>query len=570
MVWLHPLMHLRNIKRRIFKKKFDYFWITLDFIPEELPSPPPPLIQRILGLVKLPPFNLFNLHKLLTRLGKEIQFKGIIIDLRLYSIPLARFQSLVEILKEFRDKSKKEIIIFSNMYSLSTYWYATQIATAGHLFLLKTGTIDTRGLRFETVFLGETLEKYGFKFEKYAVSGYKSAGDELTRVDFTPESRENRKWLLEDLFNQMAFDIAKARNISHETVLRLMNQSPWDDTVSVNQNWVDKVILPDELPEILGLLDSSNSKPARIIPFSYVHKVLLLQSPPKLNKTIAIITAAGGIIDGKSQSSPVPIPIPIPFFSEEQLGDDTLNQVIRRAMSASYIKGVVLYVDSPGGSVTASESIRGALKSLASKKPLKIYMGNVAASGGYYISMPGKKIISQPGTITGSIGVLGGKLSMKKAFENVQAHPQIVTLGERADWDSVSKSLSSEESLIKEKSIEHLYRYFLELVTTSRKIDSIKLREELAGGRVWTGKQALEHHLIDDIGSLQKAVHYAQEEAKLDKKAPTIILYPHGNYIPPRSITPQEYIEQFLGFINAWTQIKHWAVLDPLPIIKDA
>ncbi|HKZ39731.1 MAG TPA: S49 family peptidase, partial [Candidatus Hodarchaeales archaeon] len=333
------------------------------------------------------------------------------------------------------------------------YWFASLIASAGMLFLQRTGTLDTRGLKYDITFFGSTLSRLGLKFEKIAVSGYKSAGDQFERTDIAPEARENIEWLLNDYFSYMKSEIALARNLSIEKVDMLVNGAPWTDTEAAKQSFVDKIVSSNELQGILK--DSGRKDNLRYLQLSSLDQWLPLPPSPRMNRVVAILPAIGTIIDGRSKSRPLPVPVPVPIISGPLLGDITLNSAIKSLSRDSHIKAVVLHVDSPGGSVTASESIRSSLAELAKKKTLIIYMGDVAASGGYYISVPGRKIVSQPGTLTGSIGVVGGKVSFEGALEKTGIGVVQIAKGERAKWSAI-KGFTEEEKDVFKRQIDEM------------------------------------------------------------------------------------------------------------------
>jgi len=502
--------------------------------------------------------------------GKNLpRVKGIIIDMRTGSIgmrDLARFQSLAEILIDFRDEHAKEVVIFSNFFTLSTYWFASAVASTGKLFLLRTGVLDTRGLLFEKEFFGSTFEKYGLKFEKVAVTGFKGAYDEFAKNRMADENRENYQWLLDDLYGQFTSGIQQSRKLTLEEITELVDSAPWFDTRALDKKFIDGLVQPDMLPVLLG-----SDKPARILPWSKIIKVLPIPALPKIKNCVGVICAAGGIMDGKSRTNPVPLPIPVPFFGN-QLGDLTLNQAVRRAAAASHVKSVILYVDSGGGSVTASESMRGALVELAKRKPLTVYMGNVAASGGYYIATPGKKIMSQPGTVTGSIGVLTAKVSVTGLMEQQEVNVEQIKKGKRANWGSTSEPYAEEERKVARQSIEHVYDWFLDLVEDARNIEKEHLRDNLAGGRVWTGKQAVEKGLVDENGSLKTAIKYAAEMAGLKDDPPVVIFHSSGkSEVPPLALPePAGYLQEIKEHIKGWKGVRYWAIEDNSLNIKDA
>ena len=247
-------------------------------------------------------------------------------------------------------------------------------------------------------------------------------------------------------------------------------------------------------------------------------------------KYVGVIYAGGAIIDGESSTPPSDMPIPLPFVGSERLGDITLNQQVRNLMRDPQCGALVLYIDSGGGSATASESMASALSEFAKTRPLVVYMGGVAASGGYYIATPAHWIVAQAGTVTGSIGVLMGKMVNNEMLKKLRFNAFTYLRGENADWIAGDKEFSDAQREMIRGSIEHIYEQFIGRVAESRG----KSRDEIdaiGGGRVWTGAQALEHGLVDELGSLRRALDKACELANLPETSPAILVRDKGKPI---------------------------------------
>jgi protease-4 len=259
----------------------------------------------------------------------------------------------------------------------------------------------------------------------------------------------------------------------------------------------------------------------------------LYRRPLKLpGKYIALLSIEGMIIDGRSGQPPMEPPIPIPVVMDNRAGDMSVVQTIRQIYADKRAAGVVLYVNSRGGSVTASESIRLALEKLSAQKPLVVVMGPIAASGGYWVSTPGKLILAQPNTITGSIGVLMGKFADVGILEKLFLHAESIHRGENIRIYEPRAPFSNSERAVIESHIHRIYEMFLEHVSKSRGIE-IDAVDAIGGGRVWTGRQALENGLIDALGGVDKAVAKIREIANLDPRVPMRLFSPGKQYLPP-------------------------------------
>jgi protease-4 len=232
-----------------------------------------------------------------------------------------------------------------------------------------------------------------------------------------------------------------------------------------------------------------------------------------------LLRIEGMIVDGKSEQPPMGQPLPIPMASEPRAGDLTVVAEARAALEDDRVAAVVVYVDSPGGSATASEAMAAEIGRLAAKKPVVVSMGRVAASGGYYVATPAHWVMAQSSTITGSIGVISGKLVSAGLMDKLSLGRETLTRGEGADFATEEQPYTPDERRQLWTMIQRTYDVFKERVTEGRGVPAAKL-ESLAGGRVWTGAQAFEHGLIDEMGDLDAACEKARALAGLHHRAP--------------------------------------------------
>ena len=290
-----------------------------------------------------------------------------------------------------------------------------------------------------------------------------------------------------------------------------------------------------------------------------MHKFLPVEKGKSTSEIIAVIPVEGGIIDGDSINSPVPIPVPVPLVDEEQVGDKSIIRTIRHIAKDPSVIGTILFVDSPGGSVFASETMRGALENLKKKMPVVAYFNSVSASGGYYISTPADWIVCEPGCITGSIGVFNAKISMKGFLDKNELNPITVKIGDRSDWGSLYAPYNDDEKKIQEDQVEYTYQEFLNHVATSRKKPVEEIRP-LAGGRVYLGTQAKENGLIDSLGSLKQAKEKVCELAKKkEEKIPLVTFHPPKEVQPPSFIkNERDFLKVIKKRINNYTKNSLW------------
>ncbi|MFW9917051.1 MAG: signal peptide peptidase SppA [Candidatus Thorarchaeota archaeon] len=553
MVWLSPIRRLRNLKRRVLRPKADYFWLSLDFVPPErlvrvswLRSkiePPPP------------PFSIAGFREILDRLGKDVHTKGIILEIQT-ELPFATARSIMDHLVRFQEEGKK-VITFATHYSLPTYW----LASVGSLVTVQNqGYLWTSGLYFSQTFLGDFLKKHGLQVEKMAVSPYKSAFDEVARSDIAPEAAENRQALFESLLETIVQDIASKRNLTKKQVRQAIDQAPLTPKQALELSLIDQEISPEQIPQFL----TKAGKPLRFRSFAMAPKATLIPPKPSMKKLVAIIPVQGVIMDGKSRETPRGVPVP---FGGRQAGDHTIVPLIRGALASSRIRAGVLYVDSRGGSATASESIRLSLAEFAACKPLVAYFSNVATSGGYEIATPAHYIVAQPQTITGSIGVLNAKFNFQGFLEQHQMKTAEFKLGDRADWMQPTKPLGDEERRVLTELVFHSYDHFLETVAKSRKLNKQHLRENLAGGRVWTGAQAIQHKLIDEFGNLQTAVNKARELASLKATTGVVTMHPPKKPVVPLSFKTTG-LPEYVEYVQSLVKTQIWKIEPDLPLIS--
>ncbi|MHA2365153.1 MAG: signal peptide peptidase SppA [Candidatus Hodarchaeales archaeon] len=553
MVFFSPIRRLRNTKRTIFKTKFDYAYLSL---PSEFPlrnPPPQPFLQRLLFPIST--FSLEYVENLIKNLKKSKIVKGLIVELPLQlSFSLGFIQQIQSILKSFQEKGKKLIFISKN-YSIQSYFFAS---IADKVLLLPSGVLNTNGLFWSSLFMKNAIEKAGFQFEKVAVSGYKSAYDQFSLDNIAPEAKENIEWLLKDQMRILQQGIQEYRKMTPEDVVDLINKSPFVDSEALDKEYIDGLVRPEELSEYLSL----DKRPAKIVYFSRTPKLLLIPKKRSYKKLIGIITVTGAIMDGESQQKPPsPVPIPLPLIPEEVAGDKTIVQIIRNVRRDPRFVGAILLVDSPGGSISASEEIRAALEKLAQTKPLVSYFNGVSASGGYYIATPAQWIVAQSSTITGSIGVLGAKLNFQALLKKLSITIATSQEGDRAHWSLPHEPFSDEERKSFQYIIDHTYDRFLEYVSNSRQGMSKDDVKKIAGGRVWTGSQALENGLIDQLGSLNDAYLKVCEIVDIHPNIPMVTVQaPKKPSIPPFPLKKknQYIIEPYYDYIKPFLSTTLW------------
>jgi protease IV len=497
------VFELRNQLRM--REKIDYVVFTLS---GEIPSLP---IQRgfvqeqILGDA---PVSVLDFERNFKRIGEDPRTKGVILILRGFSLSLADLQTLRDAIFRLRGYGKR-VVCYAQEYDLKAYYLAS---AADDIILQPTGELMTLGLAQQAVFLKDTLAQIGIGFDAVAISPYKGAFDQLTRNEISPEGREQLEWLLDSRYEMIVNGIAEGRKTTPEAVRAMIDASPHLDISALAEGYVDAVLNEEGLPKYL--------QAEHLVPWEKAKRILLHHWRRPHDKHVALLKVSGTMLPGESRKTPVPLPIPL--FGNEQAGDATVVQQIRQLMQDDKIAAVVLYVDSPGGAVSAAEAMTAALEQLAKTRPVVVYMNGVAASGGYYISTVARWIVAQPGTITGSIGVINGKLLTSDLLEKLRVKRYDFYRGANVDLMSDLKPFTDEQRAIMRRIIERIYDVFTARVAAARGMTQEEV-DRVGGGRVWTGVQAKELGLVDELGGLQAAVRKARELADLPKDAPLVI-----------------------------------------------
>jgi protease-4 len=407
------------------------------------------------------------------------------------------------------------------------------------------------GLWTETLFLKDTLALIGLEADFEAIAEYKVSPDMLRRSEMTGPHREMLDSLLDSLYARVIEGIAKGRGLTAGQVQEVLDDAPLTAQHAFDKGLLDGVCYEDELPTRLGMPE----EPAALQAWAQVRRRLVRPRRWRSRRTIGVISLEGTIVSGPSRQPPFPIPLPLPLPAA-QAGSDTLVQQLRTAAQSKNLAALVLHVDSPGGSALASDLIWREVAQLCRTKPVVVYMGNQAASGGYYVSAPANAIVAQPETLTGSIGIWGGKIVTRNLFEKIRAGREVVSRGRAAGLYSDVALFTPEERRRIQADIGDGYARFKARVAQGRDKTDEEV-EAIARGRVWTGEQALANGLVDMLGDLQAAADRARELAGLDpgRYAPLVnVPVPKRYQLPqPSPGDAGEWLTGFLSFFRERT-----------------
>ena len=439
------------------------------------------------------------------------------------SAGMADIEELRKALLEFR-RSGKAVVAYTESPSNGSYYLATA-ADKIYMSSYKGGTYQMVGLSARLTFLKDLLAKLGVNVQLIRHGKYKSAGEMFIRSSSSPENREQNQVMVTSAWNNMCEKVCEARDVTPEAFNRLI-----DDLALVfpqdflEAGLVDGLMDHEALLEKLALLaQQPSSDKLKLIRFSdYVTLKEGLGLPGRSN--VAIIYADGDITDGNALQG---------------VAGDRFVRIIDEVRKDASVKAVVLRVNSPGGSVSASAKIKSALDLLQKEKPLVASYGNYAASGGYWISNGCSKIYADANTITGSIGVFSMIPEFSKLTGKVGVNFESVNSNKHSDVFSLMRPFDARELQYMQASVEDIYETFVNLVADGRSLEPSRV-DELAQGRVWIGSDALEVGLVDEIGTLEDAVFHAASLAGLSADMYKVVAF-------PKPLTPFEQVMAALG-----------------------
>ena len=442
---------------------------------------------------------------------------GVLIRINGGSYGMAQLQEMSDAILDFRESGRVVLCYLSNC-STGDYIVA---ATCDGILIHPSAEVRLIGLRTERSFYKGALDMLGIRADIEHIGKYKSASEAFTSQEMSEAHREIQNIILDDLYEQLVDAIAEGRGWTHEDVKKRINAGPYTARQALATELVDRAVYEDELPDVVTEL--TNDRTDLVTLSDYAGRGLDTQDWQVPQPKVAIIEAKGLMLTGDSFVDP--------FLGTQVMGADTITRVIRDVKDNSDIKAVVLRIDSGGGLVTAADRIWRELVRLTQVKPLVVSMGDVAASGGYYIAAPADTIVAEPGTITGSIGVISGKYSFKGLYEKLGVHKEILKRGEHADFYTDYGDYPPSEQAILQKQVQEIYDDFIKKVALGRTELTIEDVDRLGQGRIWSGRQAQENGLVDQLGGLSLALAIARERAGLGEKSFEIVQFPKKTWL---------------------------------------
>lgn len=473
--------------------------------------------------------------------------QGLYLYLDGVTVGWGKIDELTRAIADFR-KSGKKALAYLEAGNSKDYLIG---AACDRVYLPEAGWLMLTGMRAEVMFFKDLFDKIGVKADMLQIGAFKGAAEPFMRTTLSPETRRQLESVVDDYYdNSMVARIVAARKKQKwtpESVKKLIDRGPFAAKQATREGLIDGTAYPEGVADVfkelldavtVTIVEDYGKSKAKDLDLSSPLALFKLLSPskprPSKGPKVAVIYAVGAINTGKGGRG---------LLAGETVGSTTLVEAIRQAEDDATVKAIVLRVDSPGGSALASDLIWNALRRC--KKPVVASMSDVAASGGYYISMAAGKIYAEPGTLTGSIGVVGGKLTLGGLYDKVGLKTEIIRRGAHADILSTEKPFSASEKETFLRLMRDVYDQFLDKalagrVKAGRKMTRADL-EKLAGGRIWTGRQAKANGLVDELGTLEDAVTDAWKRAKMPATVePELLILPR----------PKPLLDELMDFMG--------------------
>ena len=476
-------------------------YVVFDLSTNISDAPPPVDLSAFGG--KHDPLQLRTVTRALRAAAKDDRVAGVFIT---GDLAPAAFGSGYAALKEVRGAlddfraSGKPITAYLTYATTKSYYLAS---AASDLAIDPYGVILMPGLASEPAFFAGAFEKYGINVQVTRVGKYKSAVEPFTRREMSPENREEIQKLLNDIWGGLVADIGVSREVTPDKIQATVDaEGLIRPKVAKDNKLVDRVAYRDEIYEGLKAKTgrTGSKEPFKQITLADYAKVAKDNTGVTKANGIAVVYAEGEIVDGEGDTG--------------EVGGTKFSRELRKLRQDENVKAIVLRVNSPGGSASASEVIQREIRLIKKVKPIVVSMGTYAASGGYWISAYGDRIFAEPTTITGSIGVFGIQFDVQKLANNFGITFDSVKTGKFADALTISRPKTPEELAVLQRMVDWIYSEFIGKVAEARKLEPAKV-EEIAQGRVWSGSEAKELGLVDEIGGLNTAIAYAAEKAGL-------------------------------------------------------
>ncbi len=506
--------------------------LELDLTEGVMEGPPSDPLSALMSMRRT---RLSDILSGLKRARRDDRVKALIVKIGGQPLGLGMVQELRGAVQAFRRSGKRAVAYAETFGEFGVgnvpYYLATAFDT---VCLQPSGDVGFTGISLEQRFVKDALGKLGVEYQLAQRHEYKTAANMFTQDHMTEAHRESTARIAESITEQIVAAVAEARGLEPKRVRELIDQGPFIGAEAIQAGLVDRLAYRDEVyDELKAEVKTETGQDAHLQYVSRYHKAALPKKLPHPGEqVVALIQGHGPIRLGRSGRSPL--------GGGGAMGADTISAAIRAARQDDKVKAIVFRVDSPGGSYVASDTIwREVVLTRKAGKPIIVSMGNVAASGGYFVSMAADAIVAQAGTLTGSIGVFGGKPVVGELLSKIGVVTEAVAEGANAGMFSTTREFSEQQWARVNAWLDRVYDDFVGKVAEGRGLDRDRAHE-LARGRVWTGADAHAHGLVDELGGLEDALALARRKAGLAADAP-VRPYPRMN--PLERLRPAESSE---------------------------
>jgi protease IV len=486
--------------------------------------------------------TLIDLLTMIREAQVDQRIKGMIVRVSSLAIGWGKIQDIRDALLEFKKSSKPLLALLQAEASSSNKEYYLA-STADRLYLSPSVTAPLNGLAASFLFLGGVWDKLDIQMDVEKIREYKTFGDMLANKEMTEAHREMANSLLDSLNAQFISGIMQNRNLDGDAVRAIIDKCP------VSPTDYEAARLSDGTRYLQDLHDEIGGEQTPLVEMKDYEQVDAESLGLGIGPKIGVVYAVGGIVTGESGTG----------IQGEMMGSDTVSHAISDAADAKAVRAIIFRVDSPGGSALASDLVWRATQQARAKKPVIVSMSDVAASGGYYVSAGGTRIIAQPGTLTGSIGVVFARANIKGLLARLGINTETITRGPFANLEDMTTPLTPEgrQKLVTE--MDHIYDVFVDRVAAGRKLSAERVND-IGRGRVWTGAQAKENGLVDELGGFMAATQAAKTAAGIDTKQEVeLVFYPRRKSLLERL---REVISsQPTEVPGAWQQVLHAVAL---------
>lgn len=540
-LWCLLLFPFHALRRARAAPKGAYVSLEIDGAVVDLPRPPLQrwFFRRSGGQA----LSVARLKELARMLAGDPEVKGLLLEVRGIAAGPAVLTSLRDVLLELR-AAGKDVVAYLPQGADNRALY---FASAARLVIVGPETmVAPLGYAAHGRYVRRALELVGVEPEVFAKGMYKSAGEGLVRDSMSEAQREQVGAILEAHHDALTAALMQGRRVDRETAARWIDEAPHSAAKAVELGIIDAIAYEDELPRLLAPAEQAKGAEAAPASASYRGGAIAAASGPGGAQASPLrLVPAGRYLRARR---PIPwrplrvrqvvgvIEVHGPIVSRQRLGlapvaaEDSIIAALRAARESRGVRGVILHIDSPGGSALASDRIYHEVTRLAEVKPVVAYMSNVAASGGYFIAAAAHTVVAQPQTVTGSIGVVSARFVIGPLLERLGVFTSVVKRGARADLFSSSRRLDEGERALVERELDAFYRTFLNAVAKGRR-RPVEAIEPLAQGRIYSGTDAHARGLVDALGGFDRAMHELRE-----------LLGPEGKGLEPRIVRPPRHM----------------------------